>query len=228
VVTYLEISKSIFCTYFSFPPSTPFVLHALPISSFSNYHHHDHLDFLFSECIKLLGLIRSITFRFSSLDCLYVLYFMLFRSKLEYASVVWNSITSTDANKPERIQQKFASVCFYPFFPSDSFTFTLEKSSLHPFCKRRHQLDAPFWFRCIVALNPALSSWKMLVFVFLLAMLWTPRSLVLVPLINTVLLLGAPMLPTWWVEMSTYLQSEPFLLIIFYNFLPKNVKNICT
>jgi hypothetical protein len=35
---------------------------------------------------------------------------------LEYASVVWNSITSADANKLERMQQKFASVCFYRFF----------------------------------------------------------------------------------------------------------------
>jgi hypothetical protein len=37
---------------------------------------------------------------------------------LEYASVVWNSLTSTDANKLERIQQKFTSVCFYRFFTS--------------------------------------------------------------------------------------------------------------
>jgi hypothetical protein len=43
----------------------------------SKLHFHSHVDFVFSECIKLLGLIRSITLRFSSLDCLYVLYFML-------------------------------------------------------------------------------------------------------------------------------------------------------
>jgi hypothetical protein len=36
---------------------------------------------------------------------------------LEHASVVWNSITSTDASKLERIQQKFASLCFYCFVP---------------------------------------------------------------------------------------------------------------
>jgi hypothetical protein len=33
----------------------------------------------------------------------------------------------------------------------------------------------------------------------------------LVPAINTVLLLGAPLLPTWWVKISTYFQLEPFL-----------------
>jgi hypothetical protein len=77
----------------------------------------NHVDFTFSECMKLLRLIRSITFMFSSLDCLYVLYFTLVRSKLEYTSVVWNFITSADANNLERIQQKFASVCFYRFSP---------------------------------------------------------------------------------------------------------------
>jgi hypothetical protein len=49
----------------------------------SKLHFQNHVDFLFSECIKLLGLVRSITLRFSSLDCLYVLYFSLVRSKLD-------------------------------------------------------------------------------------------------------------------------------------------------
>jgi hypothetical protein len=44
-----------------------------------------------------------------------VLYFTLVKSRLEYASLVSNSITSTYASKLERIQQKFASVCFYCF-----------------------------------------------------------------------------------------------------------------
>jgi hypothetical protein len=54
----------------------------------SKLYFHSRVDFIFSECIKLLGLIRSITFRFSSLDSLYVLYFTLVMSKLEHATVV--------------------------------------------------------------------------------------------------------------------------------------------
>jgi hypothetical protein len=71
---------------------------------------HNHVHVLFSECIKLLGLIRSITIIFSSLDCLYVLYFALVRSKLEHSSVVGNSATSKNANKLDRIQQEFVSI----------------------------------------------------------------------------------------------------------------------
>jgi hypothetical protein len=49
---------------------------------------------------------------------------------------------------------------------------------------------------------------------------------VFVPLINTVLLLGAPMLPTRRVNISTYLQSDRFLSITFYNLLSNIVNNI--
>jgi hypothetical protein len=43
----------------------------------------------------------------------------------------------------------------------------------------------------------------------------TSHCLVFVPLIRTVLLLGAPMLSTRWVKIPTCLQSGPFLSIIF-------------
>jgi hypothetical protein len=82
----------------------------------SKLHFHNHVDYVFSECIKLLGLIRSITYSLSSLESLYVLYFTLVSSRLQYASVVWNSIISTDANELERIQQKFRLLLL--FLPS--------------------------------------------------------------------------------------------------------------
>jgi hypothetical protein len=51
---------------------------------------------------------------------------------------------STDAKKLERLQQKFASVCFYRFFPHVpySYTFALEKLSLRSLNKQRHHLVA--------------------------------------------------------------------------------------
>jgi hypothetical protein len=59
----------------------------LGVSFDTKLYFHNHVDFIFSECMKLLGLIHSITFRFSSLNSLYVLYQTLVRSKLEYATV---------------------------------------------------------------------------------------------------------------------------------------------
>jgi hypothetical protein len=168
---------------------------------------HSHVDFMFSECIKLLGLIRSITFRFSFLDCLYVLHFTLVRSKSEYVSVVWNSVTSIDANKLERIQQKFASVCFYSLFPHVpySYRYALEKLSLHSLRARRDHLNE-FFFFFVLAYRSLKSCTSLL-----------ENDSLRVPQINTVLLLGAPMLPTWCVN----LQSERFLCIIFYNLVLK-------
>jgi hypothetical protein len=91
----------------------------------AKFHFHNHVNYIFSHCIKLLGLVRSITFNFSTVECMLRLYTTLVRSKPEYASVVWNSITSTVANKLERIQQSFAALCFNSFFPQVHFPYTL-------------------------------------------------------------------------------------------------------
>jgi hypothetical protein len=74
------------------------------------------------------------------------LYIALIRSKTEYASVVWNSITSTDANKLERIEQRFAALCFNRFFPQVHYchSLSLEKLKLHILYIRRHRLDVLF------------------------------------------------------------------------------------
>jgi hypothetical protein len=55
----------------------------------SKLNFHNHVNYIFSHYfIKSLGLVCSITFIISSLECLYIFYFILVRSKLEYAFVV--------------------------------------------------------------------------------------------------------------------------------------------
>jgi hypothetical protein len=75
--------------------------------------------------IKLLVLVRSILFTFLFLECMKRLYISLSKCKLEYASAVWNSILSTDANKLECIQQRFAFGCFNRFFRQICYSYSL-------------------------------------------------------------------------------------------------------
>jgi hypothetical protein len=77
------------------------------------------------------------------------------------------------------------SIVFPPHVPY-SYAFASEKLGLHSLRTRSYHFDAFFFVQSIVALNPALPSWKMLVFVFLLAVLGTYQRLVFVPLINSV------------------------------------------
>jgi hypothetical protein len=57
---------------------------------------HYYIDYLFCEGLKMLGLICCITSSVSAVGYLCVLYIIFVWPKLEYSSVVWNSITVMD------------------------------------------------------------------------------------------------------------------------------------
>jgi hypothetical protein len=78
------------------------------------------------------------------------LYITLVKFKLEYASVVWNSTTSTD-DKLELIQQRFAALCLNHFFPQAHYCYSLalEELKLHTLRMRRHRLDAFFLIQVV-------------------------------------------------------------------------------
>jgi hypothetical protein len=96
--------------------------------------------------MKLLWLIRTITFSFSTLDILLMLYIATIRSKLEHSSVVWNSIVNIHSNKLERIQRKFAALCHNRFFQDVDYHYinTLDKLNLQTLHVRRRHIDALF------------------------------------------------------------------------------------
>jgi hypothetical protein len=71
---------------------------------------HHHVDYIFFQSLKMLGLIRSSTYSFSTIDSLLLFYCIFLRSKLEYALTAWNNIAITDANKLESVQLKFAAL----------------------------------------------------------------------------------------------------------------------
>jgi hypothetical protein len=111
----------------------------------SKLYFHCHVDFVYSQALRTLGLIRFITYNLSSLDSLIVLYNALIRPKLEYASVVWNNLTKTDSNKIENIQRYFAHLCYYRYFKFDILrNYDLILSRLHfrtLYSRRRHLHD---------------------------------------------------------------------------------------
>jgi hypothetical protein len=90
------------------------------------------------------------------------IYFILVTFKLKWASLVWNSLTSTDANKQERI--KLAAFYCNRYFHFDHHSYvnalaidylklhTCVRGGMSPWC------TISYWF-----VNSALSYWKLLV-----------------------------------------------------------------
>jgi hypothetical protein len=101
------------------------------------FHHHVH--YIFSEALELLSIISVITFSFLAVDSLFMSYLTLLRSELEYASVAWNSLTSTDASKLERVQRKFLSSCYklFCFHIHYSYMNALEHTTFHTLWVRK-------------------------------------------------------------------------------------------
>jgi hypothetical protein len=106
----------------------------------SKFHFHNHVTYIFSHCIRLLGLVCSVMLSFSYLKCLYLLYLALVGSKLEYSSGIWNSVMCTKANKlntPAEICNLFLDVhCSN----DDAF----DQSKLYTLHKRMYQPDSVF------------------------------------------------------------------------------------
>jgi hypothetical protein len=124
---------------------------------------HNKVSYICSLCIKLLGLVRSINFTFSSLECLCISYFTSVRSKLEYASVIWNSIRSADTNRLKRTQQTFAALCFKGFFPQVhySLSYALAQLNLTPFIRGGAISIYLSSFKFTLVLNSALLFWNL-------------------------------------------------------------------
>ena len=136
-----------------------------------------HTGSTFSQFVRMLFLICTITYSFSNLDSLLILYLTMVRPKLEYASTVWNSIMSTNAKKLEHIHWKFVALCQYRFFTRDHGTYKdfLKFLNLYTLHNRRLYLDVIF----LISVHSGLKCWILLVFEFFLLILETFACLLL-------------------------------------------------
>jgi hypothetical protein len=106
-----------------------------------------HADYISSERLKILGLICYITSSFSTPHSHSVLYTTLVQPKLEYASVAWHSITSTDSSKLKRVQIKFATLYHSRFCAGicgSNYEGMLSRLNISTLHSRRKHLDALF------------------------------------------------------------------------------------
>jgi hypothetical protein len=101
--------------HFNYYVSNAFILRSNTIKDLgvmlgSKLYFHSHVDFVYAQALRTLGLICYITCNFSSLASLLILNNALIRSKLGYDCVIWNNFTFTDSNKIENIQRKFSNL----------------------------------------------------------------------------------------------------------------------
>jgi hypothetical protein len=96
--------------------------------------------------MKLLGLIRTLTFNSSALDSLLILFFCFSQIQTRVRFCCLNSLTITDSNKLERVQRKFAALCHKRFFHNVEYHYDiiLEKLNLQTLHIRRRHVDALF------------------------------------------------------------------------------------
>lgn len=72
----------------------------------------EHVSNITNAAYRTLGVISRITREFPSSACIFILYFSLIRSKLEFSSVVWNCIGNANQAKIENVQRRFFRIVY--------------------------------------------------------------------------------------------------------------------
>ena len=113
----------------------------------------DHVSAIIQGARKALGFIMRNSHCIKNEHVLKLLYFTLVRSKLEYASIIWNSISKNQSDRVERVQHKFLSFLHKRLTGvySDDFNLLSELYKLQSLKARRSIFDMIFLHKCINA-----------------------------------------------------------------------------
>jgi hypothetical protein len=83
----ISFTRKTYSVHFNYYVSNEIILRSdcikdLGVMLDSKLYFHRHVDFVYPQALRTLGLIRYVTYNFSSLDCLVVLYNSLIRSNI--------------------------------------------------------------------------------------------------------------------------------------------------
>lgn len=73
----------------------------------------DHVDSVCSSSLKALGFIIRQSSEFQDIKCIKRLYYAFVRSRLEYASLIWNPHYEEQMNQIEKVQRRFLKYLFF-------------------------------------------------------------------------------------------------------------------
>lgn len=112
-----------------------------------------HVTKVVCTSLRMLGVSCRLTREFSNPSAFLTLYCALCRSQLEYGSVVWNGICSTNSSRIERVQQKFISIFKYRYLAVNEhlsgYEAELRRVNILSLCQRREKADILFLYKVL-------------------------------------------------------------------------------
>lgn len=111
-----------------------------------------HVAHIACSAFRLLGMITRLTRKFANYACFLRLFCSIIRSRLDFGSVVWNSLTLRDAAKIESVQRRFVRIIYDKYLGRRHFynyELLLDKFGLQCLSLRRLSRDVAFLYKIV-------------------------------------------------------------------------------
>ena len=112
-----------------------------------NFSFNSHINEVVKSALKILGFIKRKSFNYKQPETVMILYKTLVRSKLDYASIIWNPQFKDKINKIERVQRKFIKFYCFKFgirYERTNYKAVCDSLNLQTLEERRMFLDLTF------------------------------------------------------------------------------------